>query len=89
MVAGRLRVASGIDQRLIPKPQPVPAVGRTPGFQQPADQGYHVLDDLLAVARDIVGPVIHPAKSAVAQWGVAVEPQLARHAVPQLDQLIV
>ena len=70
-------IASGIDQRLIPEAQPVPAVCRTPGLQQPSDQGNDMSGDLLPIASDVIRAVIDPTQPAVTERRVGVEAELA------------
>ena len=89
MVADRLRVAGGVDQRLVPGAQLVPALCLAAGFQQPRHQRHHMLRHLVAVAGDIGGVVIDAAHAAVAERDVIRVAELPRHAMPQRDEFAV
>ena len=49
MAANRLGVAGGVDQRLVPEPQAVPAVLQAPRLQQTPNQRHDMPHDLVII----------------------------------------
>ena len=89
VIARGTRITRRVDQGLVPEAQPLPAMFGLARRHQLAHQRHHVFRHPVAVPRDIIRVIVDPAHVAVGQRRVAVEPQGAGHAVPQMHELVV